>query len=44
MVRGCGEDQEEIHILENGRMEKLMDMAFILGSMVINIKVSLDNH
>ncbi len=38
MVLEFGEDLKEILILANGKMEKLMDMEYILGLMVIDIK------
>lgn len=34
----CGEELKEIHILESGKMEKLMDTEFILGLMEIGTK------
>lgn len=38
-----GEAVKEIHILENGKMVKHMDMEFIHGLMEIDIKVNLNN-
>ena len=38
MVLVYGEDLKEILILGNGKMEKLMDMEYILGLMEIDIK------
>ena len=43
LALGCGEESKEIHILDSGKMGKLMDMESILGSMVIGIKDSLNN-
>lgn len=38
MVLVYGEDLKEILILGNGKMEKQMDMEYILGLMEIDIK------
>jgi hypothetical protein len=38
MVLVCGEELVEIHILDNGNLEKQMVMEYILGSMVIGMK------
>lgn len=40
---GCGGELKEIHILGSGKMGKLMDMEFILGSMGIGIKDNSNN-
>jgi len=43
MVLECGEVSKEIHIKDNGEMEKLKDMVFIHGRMEINIKDNSNN-
>ena len=43
MALVCGEDKKEILTLDNGNLEKLMDMVFILGLMGIDIKASSNN-
>ena len=39
-VQEYGEEQQEIHILESGKMEKQMGMEFIHGSMETDIRVN----
>jgi hypothetical protein len=43
MDQEFGKVHEEILILENGSMGKLMVMGFILGSMEIDMKDNLNN-
>jgi hypothetical protein len=43
MVLGCGKEQREIAMSDNGSLEKQMAMEFMFGSMEIVTKVNFLN-